>query len=248
MPRRTALFVLGWLLLPRVPAQFDTEPSPLPPPAPPSRIRLFRIQPGFVSDLPWLDPDERSSETDWVSFSAGNDNPYFELRQPGDPGGLGFTRVNSQVQLWGSDRTSFALGVQAVTPRGIEDEGLADCDGATVVSPALALFHTLDDGLALQAYVGKNLPLTNAAARPVRRQVQYGVAVQQSLSTEASDPLSALFVSLGALGQGGAAWEVLPGLHWQPGQAWWMSAGYSLPLGAPRGEFGQWQVTCSWQF
>jgi len=160
------------------------------------------------------------------------------------------------VQLWETGRTSFTLGMQAVTPLGLQYEGLADNQGPTVVSPALSLFHTLDEGLAVQAFVGKNVPLMNASTRPVRREVQYGVAVQQALSTDENDPLRYLFVSVGALGQGERGGphvntlELLPGLHWQPAQTWWMSAGYSLPVGALRGELatGQWQLTCSWQY
>lgn len=251
MPRRLSLILAtSFALTPTAPAQPE-----------PQRIRLFRIQPGFLSDVPWLADDVRSGEAepdadvDWLSFSAGNDNPYFELRKAGDPGGLGFARVNTQVQLWQSERTAFSLGVQAVTPLGLQSEGLADHQGPTVLSPALSLFHSLDEGLAVQMFVGKNLPVMNATTRPVRREVQYGVAVQRSLSTEENDPLSCLFVSFGALGQGDrggtrmSSLEVLPGLHWQPAQTWWMSAGYALPVGPARGDvLGQWQLTCSWQY
>src|SRR5438093_602931 len=80
------------------------------PPSGSQRIRLFRIQPGFVRDLPWLEDDRPPSDPrlpspesddgpDWISFAAGNDNPYFDFRQRGDPGGVGFARVSSQVQL-----------------------------------------------------------------------------------------------------------------------------------------------------
>ncbi|MFO0841839.1 MAG: hypothetical protein U0797_05485 [Gemmataceae bacterium] len=257
MPRRLSLLLAAALVLTSTPFA-GAQPEP-------QRIRLFRFQPGFLSDVPWLDTDTRPGESapaepagpdlDWVNVSAGNDNPYFDLRKPGDPGGLGFARVNTQVQLWETERTAFALGVQAVTPLGLQSVGLGDHDGPTVLSPALSLFHVLDEGLALQAFVGKNLPVMNAATRPVRREVQYGLALQQALSTEGSDPLSCLFVSVGALGQGDPSGrrinslEVLPGLHWQPAQTWWMSAGYALPVGPARGDPpGQWQLTCSWQY
>jgi hypothetical protein len=253
MPRRLALLVAAASLLTTTPSA-PAQPEP-------RRIRLFRIQPGFLSDVRWLDdaPAEPGSddEPDWLALSAGNDNPYFELRKPGDPGGLGFTRVNTQVQVWESGRTACAIGLQAVTPRGLESDGLADHQGPTVLSPALSLFHALDEGLAVQAFVGTNVPVLNAATRPVRREWQYGVAVQRALSTEENDPLSCLFVSLGALGQGATAAparvnsvEVLPGLHWQPAETWWMSAGYALPVGPGRGDPAarQWQLTCSWQY
>ena len=248
------------LLPPSVLTSSDNAPSS---PTSPSRLRLFRIQPGFVSESRWLELDDRAAEPDsdpgpdWVSVMMGNDNPYFDFRRPGDPGGVGFSRLETQVQLFDSERTSFALGFQAVTPRGIEAEGLADRQGPTVVTPALAIYHQLEEGTAVQAFVGKNVPLSNRAAQPIRRNVQYGVALQRPLSTEGTDPLSTLFVSLGALGQlrdgendrGPIAWELMPGLHWKPAQTWWMSAGYAVPMAATRPEAGgYWQLTCSWQY
>jgi hypothetical protein len=43
-------------------------------------------------------------------------------------------------------------------------------------------------------------------------------------------------------------WEVLPGLHWQVGENWWLSGGLLLPLGPSRFETNLWQITCSWRF
>lgn len=195
---------------------------------------------------------------DWFTLAMGNDNPHFDLRQHGDPGGVGFYRVNTQLQLFETDRTACSFGLQAVAPLGQEFDGLPENLGPTVVTPALSLFHALDAGLAVQAFVGKNVPLANGATRPLRRHIQCGVAVQQALSTEECDPLSSLHLSLGALGQMGPdpdrlgrppGWEVLPGLHWKPSDAWWLSAGLVLPLGSPRPETGQtWQVTGGLQF
>ena len=54
----------------------------------------------------------------------------------------------------------------AVTPRGLQSEGIADNQGPTVFSPALSLFHELDEGLALQAYVGKNMPTAPSTSPP----------------------------------------------------------------------------------
>jgi hypothetical protein len=146
--------------------------------------------------------------------------------------------------------------LQAVTPRGVENEGLPDRQGPTVITPALALFHALDDGTALQAFVGTNVPLLNRMTQPVRRDVQYGVALQRPLSTESNDPLRRFHVSLGALGQVGRndgerkpSWDLLPGLHWRPASSWSISGGLMLPVGAVKSEPPQrWQVTASWQF
>ncbi len=241
-------------------APTDTSPTS---PTLPKRIRLFRMQPGFVSELPWLDNDDRLPEPsndsgpEWIGLAVGNDNPYFDLRRRGDPGGVGFARVDTQVQLFDTSTTSFALGLQAVTPRGLQAEGIADNQGPTVVTPALAVFHDLGDGTALQAFVGKHVPLMNRAAQSISRNVRYGMALQRSLSTDDEDPLSSLFVSVGALGElrtgdtdrGPMTWELLPGLHWKPAQTWWMSAGYVVPVGPTRTDTGgHWQLTCSWQY
>src|SRR5437763_1802148 len=65
------------------------------------RIRLFRMAPGFLSDPVGLDGDDSLpgdppqpaallADTDsgpgWLQLAVGNDNPYFDFRQPGDPG------------------------------------------------------------------------------------------------------------------------------------------------------------------
>lgn len=236
------------------------EVTPPPPPPPANRVRLFRIQPGFVTGVPWLDAGEDAAADpgpDWVSFAAGNDNPYFDLRQRGDPGGVGFARVHTQVQLFGTGQTAVSLGLQAVTPLGIEFEGLPDQQGTTVVSPALAFFHTLEEGTAFQAFVGTHVPVLNRTTQPIRRDVQCGLAVQRALAVDAADPLSGLFVSLSALGQTkrledvgrSTTWDLVPGLHWQPGPTWSISGGLMVPLTVPRADLlPRWQVTAAWVF
>jgi hypothetical protein len=246
-------------------AALTPSEGPATPQAAPNRIRLFWMQPGFVNELPWLDSDDRTPEQpdpepgpDWISVTMGNDNPYFDFRRPGDPGGVGFARVETQVQLFDTRRTAFAFGLQAVTPLGRQSDGLADNQGPTVVTPALSLYHELDDGLAFQGFVGKNMPLMNSATQTVRRNLQYGLALHRPLSTDAADPLSNLYVSVGALGtvrrnepeRNPLTWELLPGLHWKPSEAWWMSAGYILPVNSSptQAPNGHWQLTCSWQY
>src|SRR5262249_21766212 len=116
---------------PLVPSDLIASPAPSSPAnnsSLPERIRLFRIQPGFLSDPPGLDQDDRGlpdlkdadDGPDFVTVAIGNDNPFFEFRQPGDPGGVGFTRVNTQLQLFDTTRTACSLGLQAVTPGGAQ--------------------------------------------------------------------------------------------------------------------------------
>lgn len=234
-------------------------------PAATRRIRLFCIQPGFLCDTPGLEDDpaaatpDSDGDLDWVNFAAGNDRPFLDLRRSGDPGGVGYTRVHTQVQLFDTTRTACTFGLQAVTPAGLQFDGLPDYLGTTVLTPALSFYHALDEGTAIQAFVGKNLPLMNRSAQSVRRELQYGVAVQQPLG-DPRDLFSGVYLSLGALGtmrreSDGAegrltpVWEVLPGLHYQMADNWWVSTALVLPVGPVRTETHQhWQVTCSLQF
>ena len=247
---------------PIVPPQLVVTPTPSTSSANlPNRIRLFRIQPGFLSDPPGLDLDDpRSAEPDdgfdFLTLAVGNDNPFFDFRQPGDPGGVGFTRVNTQLQLFDTKRTALSLGLQAVTPAGPQFDGLPDRMGPTVLTPALSVFHAVDDALAVQAFVGKHMLLQNSSTQTVRRDFHYGLALQRPLSRNDDDLLRNCYVSVGAMGVyrfAGEArtpvWEVLPGLHYRMADNWWISTGMNVPFGTARSEMGQhWQVTCSLQF
>jgi hypothetical protein len=239
-------------------------------PAAPARsnhVRLFRFQPGFLAEPLGLQDDDPAPEPgllppsadngpDWVSVSMGNDNPYFEFRRAGDPGGLGFYRVDTQVQLFDTGRTGCAMNLRTVTPGGLQFNGLPD--GPTVVSPSLGVFHSLEGGTALQGFVGKNMPLIHADWQvPIRRCFQYGMAVQRPLTTAGPDELRNVYLSVGALGQaqidGGslrpAPMGVLPGMHWHVSDSCWMSGGVMLPVGPTNVTSSpQWQFTCSFQF
>ncbi len=227
----------------------------------PNRIRLFRFQPGFLSDPPGLEQDEPrfpdSDGPDFINLAVGNDNPFFDFRQPGDPGGVGFTRVNTQLQLFDTNRTACSLGIQAVAPGGPQFDGLPDRMGPTVLTPALSVFHALDDATAVQAFVGKHMPIQNSNTQAIRRDLQCGLALQRPLSREDNDPLRHLYLSVGVLGlyridsdaRNQVVWEMLPGLHYKVTDNWWISTGMSVPVGPTRIEPGQqWQVTCSLQF
>lgn len=237
------------------------------------RLRLFRIAPGFLSDPLGLQDDESSipgvpsssagpmaaapdDGPDWLQFDMGVDNPYLDLRRPGDPGGVGFYRVNTQVQLLDSSTTACAVGFQAVTPAGIQFAGAPD--GATVVSPSISVFHALSQGTAIQGFVAKNVPLSNAdGARHLQRNLQCGMAVQRPLLADGPDGLRGLFLSVGALGQVRPehdnlrlmpTCDVLPGLHWHVNDNWWVSSGVLVPVGPTHTAPSQFQFTCSFQF
>jgi hypothetical protein len=236
----------------------------------PPRLPLFRIAPGVLTDpiglqdsddnLPGVPstpalPPAADAGPDWLQVNMGPDNPYFDFRQPGDPGGLGFYRVNTLVQLLDSPGTTCTLALQAVTPAGLQFAGVAD--GPTVVSPAFGVFHDLGGGTALQGFVGKNVALGGCAAHPLRRNLQYGMALQRPVAADGPEALRNLFFSVGALGQMHPdretlkmvpTWDMLPGLHWHVSDNWWVNGGVLVPVGPAHAAPGQWQLTCSFQF
>ena len=268
----------GPIILPDLPApsiDYSREPiiplrilslPTLPTPATPSsHVRVFRIQPGFLSETTWLDDPATSTpkelefdpEPEIFSLSAGNDNPLFDFRTKGDPGGVGYSRVNSQLQLFDTSKTAMSFGLQAVTPTGQAQNGLADNLGTTVVTPGVSLFHELDQGLGVQAFVSKNMPLFTQVGPPVRRDLQYGVAIHSAVTNNPADPLSSVFLSLGAVGQFKPEsevgktmnWDVMPGMHLRLADNWWVSGGVLVPVGQNgSGNSGHWRLTCQWQF
>jgi hypothetical protein len=237
------------------------------------RIRLFRFAPGFLADpigmldddsaLPGVQsmpgasliPPSQDSGPDWIQVGMGSDNPYFDLRRPGDPGGFGFYRVNTQVSLLDSPTTACAVGLQTVTPTGAQFGGLQN--GPTVVVPAFSVFHAITERFAVQGFVSKNVPISDASASPLQRNVQYGVAIQRPLLADGPEGLRNLFFSVGALGQLTPErdsvrlvpnYDVLPGFQWHVNENWWLSSGLLVPLGPTRAAPGQWQLSCSLQF
>src|SRR5208283_2475207 len=132
------------------------------------QLPLFRMPCGCLHDLLNRDdPDLNSTDaaalagppnnsdplTDRVDVVLGADNPFFDFREPGDPGGVGFQRVNTQFLLLGGGPSSIGLNCQAVLPAGLDADGVAD--GPTVLTPALTWFQELGDGAALQGFIAR---------------------------------------------------------------------------------------------
>jgi len=239
------------------------------------RLRLFCITPGFLADPLGMQDDDGSglpgsmmnvsrgeqvpttpeSGPEWIQVGMGSDVPNFDLRRPGDPGGFGYYRVNTQMALLDSPTTACSFGVQTVTPAGAQFGGLPD--GPTVVIPAFGVFHTLNDRLALQCFVSKNVPIYDADSAPIQRNVQCGLALQRPVLFDGPESLRNLYFSFGALGQltpdGDSLrlvpqYEVLPGLQWHVNDSWWLSSAVLMPFGPVRTAPSQWQLTCSLQF
>jgi hypothetical protein len=191
-----------------------------------------------------------------VKVAVGADNPFFDFRRPGDPGGVGFYRLHSQVLLFDTQRTGLSMGLRAVTPAGLEADGVAD--GPTVLSPHFAWFHQVGNGTAIQGFVGKDVRANSHWSDSLDRQINYGLALQSPIPGTESTPGRSVHLFLEALGRyridgdpslrASLNWEVLPGVHWQIGENWWMSGGILMPLGAARPDARLWQITCSWQF
>jgi hypothetical protein len=236
-----------------------------------ARFPLFRMPTSHLADPPGLEDDDPRPDPsaptppadnepggDWLELAMGNDNPYFDFRRRSHAGGVGFYKVHSQVQLFDTGTTGCSVNIQAVTPAGLESDGLRD--GPTVVSPSLTLFQELNDSLAVHCFVGKCLLATGTRADGnVDRSLQYGVALQTPVPLFRPDEPPRMHFFVEALGryrhedigngQGPASLELLPGLHWQLGENWWISSGVSVPLrAAPRSESGLWQLTWSWRF
>jgi hypothetical protein len=173
----------------------------------------------------------------------GNDNPYFDMRQPGDPGGIGFYRVYSQMRLLETGKTSVCVNLQAVTPAGQQYGGLSG--GPTVLTPSVSLFQEVGLGMAVQGFVGQNVRAMLHNNDVVGRTVQCGMGFQCPL-LEIGGKDRGLYLFMQAIGRvyegdrDGRDYNLafVPGVHWRVSEKCWFS------LGASR--FGL--LTCRWQF
>jgi hypothetical protein len=235
----------------------------------PSRFQLFRMPPGYLCEPVGLDagddptllleatsPFHQSAPgEDRLQVVLGSDNPFFEFRPRRDPGGAGYYRLDYQYQLVDARKTGLCLNCRAVTPAGLESDGLAH--GPTVVSPALAWFQELGD-TTLHGFIGNHIRASSRWADSLELNTRYGVALARPIPGLATFPGTSFHWFVEALGQQrntgefsprpASAWEVLPGVHWQGGQNWWMSGGLVFPVGASRQDSSLFQITCSWRF
>jgi hypothetical protein len=242
----------------------SSSPSPRP-----DRFPLFRMPCGFLANPVGLDSDDDdpapdpasallppSPGEDRLQLALGQDNPFFDFRYRGDPGGVGYYRLQTQYQLLDSSKAGLCLGFRAVTPAGLDADGVAR--GPTIFSPALAWYQDLGGNLAIHGYIGKNLRASPGWTDNLEKSVHYGLAIQQPFPGLANTSNSGLHVFVEALGRQRSnpdlpdrptsTFEVLPGLHWQMGDNWWLTGGLLFPMGTSRLETNLWQITCSWRF
>jgi hypothetical protein len=239
-----------------------------------NRVRAFCTPCGCTSDIcvrtdaeaeASLDPALRAGKDvddildTRVAMVVVNDNPFFDFRRPGDLGGVGYQRLYSEVELLGTGRGSVALVCHAATPAGRENDGVDG--GPTQFSPAVTWLQDLGDGLAIQGFVGKTMRARFRDVDTAPRNLEYGMVVQHPLPVPGvdTDTSARVYLFVETLGRyrfedspsgapPGARWDVLPGIHLQAGENWWLSGGVMFPLGPSRYEGGLWQVTCAWQF
>jgi hypothetical protein len=207
--------------------------------------------PGFLSDPPSLsafdDPADQTaaaggtdSTPDGFVISFGDDNPFFDPRRPGDPGGVGFVRIHSQMQVVDSGSTSVCFGLRAWTPAGLENGGVQN--GSTVMAPGVAVFQELGAGSALHGFVDQSFH-SGYHQGPMR----CGMAVNCPLNNAEQPADANMFFFVQALGtldytpdRPGRSmnWDLVPGIHWRLSDSFWMS------LGASRSSM----LTCWWHF
>jgi hypothetical protein len=236
------------------------DPAPANTPAAPGapRVRLFHMPSGFLYEPLGLDAGDdnlpadtpglslQGSDTGPVQVTMGLDNPFFDYRWRNDPGGIGYYKVHSQLQLLGESKTCLSLGLQAVTPAGLETGGIAD--GPTVFSPTLAWFQELGGGTALQGFVSKNIRARSGWSDDLENGLHYGMAVQCPIPGLCPCPQYGMHFFIEAIGryryEGENApgkpmsWEIIPGIHWRVGEKWWLSVGAAKTN----------VITCSWRF
>jgi hypothetical protein len=239
-----------------------------PPPSRTPRIRLPRMPVtslgdplGLIDDdsNPPPDPDAPAAfaadgDAGPIQVSMGTDNPFLDFRRRGAPGGVGYYKVQTQLQFFDTGRTGCTLNCLAVRPAGLESNGVND--GPSFVSPSLTVFHDLGDGTAVHGFVGKDVRANSTWRDGLTESFRYGVALQQPVPGVTTDPSKGLFVFVEAQGywsdrdQGTLhSWELVPGLHYRMNDSWWLSGGVLLPVGPTRyGSAGNWHLSCSWQY
>jgi hypothetical protein len=232
-----------------------------------ARIRLFRMPTGFLSDPVGLDLDDGTMGAaadgenaltgggPW-GLTLGTDNPYFDFRLPGDPGGVGYYRANTQYQLYESASTHVSFNLEAATPAGLETPGVTG--GPTILTPAMAYFQEMESGAAVQAFVGKHIGARPGWSDGLERSVHYGVALEQPLFSGPADSGKNVYMFLEALGHSrlvtytgqspAPCWRLLPGVHWRVTENCWMSGGVLVPLNNTHVDPGLVQFTCSWRY
>jgi hypothetical protein len=191
---------------------------------------------GIVDDDDALANDPTAAQLEKDDFrdlqiAFGSDNPYFDMLRPGNPGGIGYTRVYSQYQVFDSGKSSLCLNLLAYTPTGLQNGGIAN--GPTIFCPAVSWFQDLGQGTALQGFVCQNIHPSPGWEENWSRRMYYGMAWQCPLFGQDKDPNQGVFFFVQAMGRfyydenssTRPAMTILPGLHWRVSDNCWFSVG-----------------------
>jgi hypothetical protein len=219
------------------------------------RLRLFGMPAGFLATPIGLEDEDdaklandpvyaamlkKDDDFKDVQICLGMDNPFFDMGRPGSIGGVGYYQVYSQFQLLDTGATSMCLNMQAYAPAGVQWGGLAN--GPTYVCPALAVFHDLGKGTAVQGFVRENLNTGAGWDDNWNRKMYYGMAWQCPLGADRD-----VYFFVQALGRfnpeaahpcAHPTMTLLPGIQWRMGDNCWLSLG-----GSRHG-----LITWAWQF
>jgi len=187
-------------------------------------------------------------------LSLGADNPFLDFRRPGDAGGAGYYKLYSQYALLDTTNAGLRVGLQAVSPAGLECDGVAS--GPTILSPNLAWSYDLTDTTALHAFVSKNLHPSWRMGDSMQHGLNYGLALESPCPWVASTPTRGAHLFIEALSEPRSFdgqrspwnWDLIPGIHWRLADNWWVTSGILMPLTSPRLDSRLWQITCSLQF
>ena len=208
------------------------------------RLRMFGMPTGFLANpFGLVDDDDPALANDAIAaqlqkeddfrnmqVAFGADNPYFDLFRPGNPGGIGYTRVHTQYQVFDSGTSSLCLNMLAYTPTGMEMGGIAN--GPTTFCPAVSWFQDLGQGTALQGFVCHNVNARPGWEENWSRRIYYGVAWQCPLFGYDKDSDQGVFFFVQAMGRfyyddnsTRPAMTVLPGIQWRVSDNCWLSVG-----------------------
>jgi hypothetical protein len=232
------------------------------------RIHLFNMPSALPGDPIGMMPDTDFSSSsfadpsesndgidDRVQLTLGEDNPFFDLRRHGDPGGVGFYRLYSQMPVFDSQKWSMALVFQGVTPAGLEAEGVAS--GPTILMPSITGFYETSPGAGIHFFAGKDFEAHSGWTGSLHRDLRYGMALQSAAPAVNDAFLRGFHLYLEALGRyrmddtnspAPPRMDLLPGLHWQLADNWWMTGGMLMPLCPQHIDGHLWQLTCFWRF
>jgi hypothetical protein len=197
-----------------------------------------------------LDPDEDfptsaesstgSRDDGRVQVVLGTENPFFDFRRDGNPGGAGYYRLYSQALLFETSRTAFSVGLDATTPAGLESDGIAT--GPTYLSPNFAWLYDAGRGNTFNMFVGQNFRARTQWNNGLTRSTRYGFAWQRPCPGVGCDSDHGLHLFVEALGRfrydgvtpqsSSRNWEFIPGVQWRLSPSWWLTGGYLFPIGA----------------